>query len=110
MSLNSPDLTGFRSGRLTAVERAHMNSAANAYWKCKCDCGRTCVVRAHSIARGLTKSCGCWRREASKERMRKVRASRAVGTRYSFDDVVAGVFANTWTSLAKYAKAARRIA
>lgn len=52
------DLTGQRFGRLVAIKRA-TNIKKRTMWECKCDCGRTKVVDAHSLRLGHTKSCGC---------------------------------------------------
>lgn len=37
-------------------------------WECVCDCGNKCTVRGTCLKRGETKSCGCWRKEASLHR------------------------------------------
>ena len=33
------ELTGVRSGRLTAICYVYSNDRGQAVWKCKCDCG-----------------------------------------------------------------------
>ena len=57
------DLTGQRFGRLTVIHRGNDKTTANGSnqvtWLCKCDCGKTIEVRASSLRRGFTKSCGC---------------------------------------------------
>lgn len=61
------DLTGKRFGRLTAVEIAYRKKDKQGdmrvYWKCKCDCGNTCIVSRNSLRKGSTQSCGCLRDE-----------------------------------------------
>jgi hypothetical protein len=63
------DLTGQRFGRLTVVERAEdyvsPKGHRNVQWLCKCDCEENSytVVSGCSLTRGLTKSCGCLRKE-----------------------------------------------
>jgi hypothetical protein len=37
---------------------------------CLCDCGRSVTAYLKNLKRGLTKSCGCWRREVSAGRAR----------------------------------------
>ena len=54
------NLVGQRFGRLV-VEGREENKGSEVCWKCKCDCGKTCVVRAGDLKRGNTKSCGCIR-------------------------------------------------
>lgn len=56
------DKTGQKFGRLTVIERAE-NKGLKVAWLCKCDCGNTCVVQAHVLKSGGTKSCGCLKAE-----------------------------------------------
>lgn len=60
------DISGQRFGRLVAVKYAFTKSH-NSYWECLCDCGNLKIVAAHSLKRGNTTSCGCYRREVTKE-------------------------------------------
>lgn len=53
------NLTGKKRGRLTFIEFNHIKNQST-YWKCKCDCGNTCIVKGA----GRTKSCGCLSLEA----------------------------------------------
>lgn len=49
---------------------------------CRCDCGVERVVRTQDLRTGVTRSCGCLRREASAERQRDTRSPPLpVGTR-----------------------------
>jgi hypothetical protein len=60
------DLTGQRFGRLLVIKR--VNRHGNAWWRCKCDCGREKNVRAASLLSGNTGSCGCLSAELPRER------------------------------------------
>lgn len=53
------DLTGKRFGKLTVIEYSHSKNN-RAMWKCKCDCGKECVVTGRYLTDGDTKSCGCY--------------------------------------------------
>lgn len=60
------DITGKKFGRLTALERAGADPQnGDALWLCKCDCGNVVIVDGSRLRRGVTKSCGCFRREQS---------------------------------------------
>lgn len=62
--MNAIEMTGQRFGRLRVVERVENSpNDTAAYWRCRCDCGKETVVRGTSLRSGVTKSCGCGRRE-----------------------------------------------
>lgn len=65
------DLTGQRFGRLMVIERAedHVTPSGRRYvkWKCICDCGNVCFVRASGLRNGSTCSCGCLHKEISSQ-------------------------------------------
>lgn len=63
-------LSGQTFGRLTAISRARAQSdkGRHAYWSCKCTCGKQVTVRGSGLTAGMHKSCGCWRRDASRGR------------------------------------------
>jgi hypothetical protein len=63
------DLRGFTFGRLRVIRVA--SHGTRTYWRCECICGKLTDVYASSLARGLTRSCGCLRREATSKRVRK---------------------------------------
>ncbi len=52
------DLTGQRSGRLMAIERAKNSHDGRTMWLCRCECNKIIIVRADHL-NGSTKSCGC---------------------------------------------------
>ena len=109
MSRVSPDLSGRRFGRLIATTRAPSVNGA-AWWHVVCDCGNKRSVRAQSLIRGQSMSCGCWRRESSAKRMRRqVALSRGGRKRYTLDEAWADVLAHCAAGLAATAKRARRI-
>lgn len=75
-SLSLNDLTGQIFGRLTVLERSEaperVKDKHQTYWKCKCQCGNTTIVRRSSLVNGYTQSCGCIHDEKSSERMREI--------------------------------------
>lgn len=59
------DLTGKIYGKLVVLELDHIERSIK-YWKCKCECGNTTVVREGNLKSGTTKSCGCLRKISKK--------------------------------------------
>lgn len=57
------DLTGRRFGKLVVLEEAGFikknNGKNSRLWKCKCDCGNTCLIQHSYLTCGDTNSCGC---------------------------------------------------
>ena len=60
------DLTGQRFGRWIVLEYDK-----NGRWKCKCDCGTIRSVQKSSLIKGLSKSCGCYKRERTSQVKKK---------------------------------------
>lgn len=61
------DLTGQKFGRLTVLRYAGAATNGNARWECRCDCGALAVVDGYRLRKGMTTSCGCYRREYMKK-------------------------------------------
>ena len=58
------DLTGQIFERLTVIG---LDPDNKGQWLCECSCGNTVSVAGQSLKKGLTKSCGCLRKEVNKE-------------------------------------------
>lgn len=90
------DLTGRRFGRLVVLGyagSAGKSSAGNsgtkgAAWMCKCDCGRSKVIRRSRLLTDQTKSCGCLANTVGQPRYDLVgqRFGRLVVTEYAGND------------------------
>lgn len=66
------DLTNQRFGRLVVQSRADTVARnGNVCWNCRCDCGNHVVVEGYALRKGITRSCGCLRREVSRQNARK---------------------------------------
>ena len=63
-------LEGKRFGRLTVIRCVSLKDKilgyCPLYWECKCDCGKTKIVRGSNLVKGLVKSCGCYGKELLK--------------------------------------------
>ena len=66
------NLTGQKFGRLKVLylDENYSNKKRDnvRYWKCKCECGKEISVRASSLKNGNTKSCGCLKKELTRNR------------------------------------------
>ena len=63
------DLTNKQFSFLTVIERDYsVPKEKGVYWKCKCVCGNFTSVRTSALKDGSTKSCGCKRKELTRER------------------------------------------
>ena len=75
------DLTGERFGRLTVCSTAPdrlvgIKKNKVKMFICICDCGNEKVIPRHRLVREETKSCGCFRKEATSERANKYQGER----------------------------------
>ena len=62
------DITDQRFGRLVAVSVYGKTRRGNhTLWKCRCDCGKTRNVYLTNLNRGISKSCGCLKRERARQ-------------------------------------------
>ena len=52
--------------RLTVIGRDADVKASNSYYVCKCKCGNVKSIALSSLLRGVTKSCGCLKKESDK--------------------------------------------
>ena len=64
--LRRVDLTGLKFGKWTVIEKTGKDKNSRALWECKCDCGKTVLVNGNALNRGVSKSCGCSRKERAK--------------------------------------------
>jgi len=64
------DHLGKRYGRLVVVERAGARKG-HIWWRCRCDCGAVIEVAGYRLKHGVTKSCGCLKRDLLKSRSTK---------------------------------------
>jgi len=63
------DLTGERFGRWTVMGRGEARDG-KLFWRCRCDCGwEYGMVSTYALKSGLSRSCGCLRREVRRRLM-----------------------------------------
>lgn len=62
------DITGERYGRLVALRRAAPSPSGRTRWLFRCDCGQETIATTGGVRTGITKSCGCLRREVTATR------------------------------------------
>src|SRR5262245_36849518 len=63
------DKIGQRFGRLIVVSLdTQRGQSRRAYWLCVCDCGKSIVINSGSLSSGNTRSCGCLKRDSTRQR------------------------------------------
>jgi len=62
--INRLNLINKRFHRLVVINFAFIKYG-HTYWQCKCNCGKIKVINSGSLKSGLTKSCGCLRKETT---------------------------------------------
>lgn len=66
------NLAGQRFGRLIARERIEIiNGKKDSKWRCECDCGNTAYVKLGDLKMGKTQSCGCYKHQGAKQKIKK---------------------------------------
>lgn len=98
----SIDETGNRYGRLLVLERGEGDPANGVSWLCQCDCGKITTVLGKSLRKGLTVSCGCWRKEKATERIQAISRAqlKEKHPRWKGEDV-SYRYAHVWVSRQK---------
>lgn len=66
---NFNDLAGRKFGRLQAISALVVDGKTR--WLCKCECGEMTTKIYQHLVNGLTRSCGCLRKEASANSLRE---------------------------------------
>lgn len=59
------DLTGREFERLSVISEAGRDKHGEVLWLCDCICGNIKIIRSSSLRSGISRSCGCLRREKS---------------------------------------------
>lgn len=55
-------LVGAIFGRLTVIGASDKRGTSREiFWNCKCECGKTTIVKTTNLRNGHALSCGCWR-------------------------------------------------
>jgi hypothetical protein len=64
-------------GRWTVLAFSHKERRSGRFWQCRCNCGVARAVSEGNLLRGLSTSCGCYKREGTRERFIQMNARRA---------------------------------
>lgn len=62
------DLRGQRFTRWTVLDRSGVRNG-HVTWSCRCDCGKLGTVSTGDLHSGQSKSCGCYGRDSTRERL-----------------------------------------
>ena len=83
IKFNKVDLTGFKIGHLTVLEKTRETGKNNEYlYKCKCDCGNEILIRTSQLRYGEKLSCGCKYGERIKNALDKLKKEEFVEGTY----------------------------
>ena len=85
---------GNRYGRLTVLEEAGRTNEKTVLWLCKCDCGNFTIKRGHHLRNGLTKSCGCLRKDTARENAKLAHLSQTLSKGTAAFNVLLGGMKN----------------
>lgn len=95
-STKCPVRTGQIYGKLTIIEEIERNKQGRRQVMAQCSCdGNIRAYNWYCIARGETKSCGCYNQEKRSERA-KARAKNVIGKRYHKMTVIEELERNKW--------------
>ena len=78
---DNDSLIGKIFGRLTVLERTDRPKdvkGGDAYWLCKCECGKTVTIMGKSLKNGKTRSCGCYRHDVNTKNLTGQRFGKLV--------------------------------
>lgn len=64
-------MIGKRFGAWVVLRAVPQRAGGHVAWYCQCECGKTGIVSGDILRLGRSKSCGCLKRDLSRERMRK---------------------------------------
>lgn len=78
---NGINFIGEKFGKLTLISFDKIVKG-NAYYICKCECGKEKSIRYNSFYKGNTKSCGCFAKEVSSIKNSLPKGERAFNNTY----------------------------
>ncbi len=70
------DITEQQFDRLKALRPTGKKKNGRALWECECKCGNTAEVTISALRKGVTRSCGCLRREVGRTNLAAARLAR----------------------------------
>ena len=66
--MKKKNLLNHKFGRLLVIKAEPSDKNGNACWLCRCNCGNHVIVTGARLQHGITKSCGCLRRDVMQKR------------------------------------------
>jgi hypothetical protein len=73
------DLVGMVFSRLTVIERAGSIRKKSA-WRCRCICGNETILPSDALRMGVTKSCGCQKRDSTIQTMQRIKKTHGMSS------------------------------
>lgn len=78
------NLVGKRFGRLLVIKELEKRYQRKIVWRCQCDCGNIIEVPTTYLTTGDTSSCGCLKRDVSREAMKKISKNNLGSNHYNW--------------------------
>jgi hypothetical protein len=82
---NAENLIGKKFHQLTVLYRTE-NHGKRIMWVCQCDCGNITIVAGAHLKNGHTKSCGCYKKNGTREDLTNKRFGKLVVLKYHHSD------------------------
>jgi len=78
---NFKDITNIKFHRLIVIKYSHTKNN-QAYWLCRCDCGKEKIIWGNDLRQNKIKSCGCWNKEQATKRGKENKRHGMEGTKF----------------------------
>ena len=76
------ELAGQESGLLLVLYECGRSKDGRVLWKCRCACGKECIVSSSKLKNQRTQSCGCLRRDRIRDRARECNTTHGLTTKH----------------------------
>lgn len=79
--LTMKEFIGSHFHRWTVLSLDRVDPSRKAFYSCLCKCGTVAIVRKDQLTRGISKSCGCWKREVASEQITRLSTTHGLANK-----------------------------